>query len=124
MNGVSWARSSYEEGAYEVDDTDRVNTGFNIVSRLLGVGAQAGGGLTAIDTTALQFGAGHLSFAISALIPAFFMRCRRRACGACRDSRSFVDLRDGALRPLSPNQGRAPYRSSCRSKAAGQIAEI
>ena len=67
MNGVSWARSSYEEGAYEVDDTDGVNTGFSIVSRLLGVGVQVGGGSTAIDTTALQFGAGRLSFAISAL---------------------------------------------------------
>ncbi|MBY4692624.1 type II secretory pathway protein [Burkholderia latens] len=53
--------------AYEVDDTDGANTGFSIVSRLLGVGVQVGGGSAAIDTTALQFGAGRLSFAISAL---------------------------------------------------------
>ncbi|TKC80409.1 type II secretory pathway protein [Trinickia terrae] len=53
--------------AYEVDDTDGSNTGFSIVSKLLGVGVQLGSGTTQTDSTALQFGAGRLGFTISAL---------------------------------------------------------
>ncbi len=53
--------------AYEVSDTDNSNSGFSIASKLLGVGLQVGEGSTAADSNALQFGAGRLSFAISAL---------------------------------------------------------
>lgn len=53
--------------AYEVDDTDGGNTGFSIVSKLLGVGVQLGSGTTQTDSSALQFGAGRLGFAISML---------------------------------------------------------
>lgn len=53
--------------AYEVDDTDGGNTGFSIVSKLLGVGVQLGSGTTQTDASALQFGAGRLGFAISML---------------------------------------------------------
>jgi hypothetical protein len=55
--------------AYEVDDTDGTNSGFNLASKLLGVGVgvSVGAGATSDDATALQFGAGRLSFAISAL---------------------------------------------------------
>ncbi|WP_240766251.1 type II secretion system protein GspD [Paraburkholderia flava] len=53
--------------AYEVSDTDNSNSGFSIASKLLGVGLQVGEGSTAADSNAFQFGAGRLSFAISAL---------------------------------------------------------
>jgi type II secretory pathway component GspD/PulD (secretin) len=53
--------------AYEVDDTDNANSGFSIASKLLGVGVNVSSGSTADDANALQFGAGRLSFAISAL---------------------------------------------------------
>ncbi|MBN3802520.1 type II secretory pathway protein [Paraburkholderia sp. Ac-20336] len=53
--------------AYEVDDTDGSNTGFSIASKLLGVGLNVSSGATAADVNALQFDAGRLSFAISAL---------------------------------------------------------
>ncbi|PCE22194.1 hypothetical protein BWP39_21200 [Paraburkholderia acidicola] len=53
--------------AYEVSDTDNTNSGFSVASRLLGVGVKVGEGSTVADSSALQFGAGRLSFAISAL---------------------------------------------------------
>ncbi|MEQ5843004.1 type II secretory pathway protein [Paraburkholderia acidicola] len=53
--------------AYEVSDTDNTNSGFSIASKLLGVGVNVGEGSTVGDSNALQFGAGRLSFAISAL---------------------------------------------------------
>jgi type II secretory pathway component GspD/PulD (secretin) len=53
--------------AYEVSDTDGTNTGFSIASKLLGVGLDLSSGSTTADTNALQFDAGRLSFAISAL---------------------------------------------------------
>lgn len=53
--------------AYEVDDTNGGNSGFSIVSKLLGVGLQLSEGSTATDTSALQFGAGRLGFTLSAL---------------------------------------------------------
>jgi len=53
--------------AYEVDDTNDTNLGFNVASKLLGVGVSLGAGSTSSDSNALQFGAGRLSFAISAL---------------------------------------------------------
>jgi len=53
--------------AYEVDDTDGSNSGFSIASKLLGVGVSLGSGATTADANALQFGAGRLNFAISAL---------------------------------------------------------
>ncbi|QDQ82659.1 type II secretion system protein GspD [Paraburkholderia megapolitana] len=53
--------------AYEVSDTDNTNSGFSIASKLLGVGVKVGEGSTVADSNALQFGAGRLSFAISAL---------------------------------------------------------
>ncbi|CAB3659287.1 type II secretion system protein GspD [Trinickia soli] len=53
--------------AYEVDDTDGGNTGFSIVSKLLGVGVQLGSGTTETDSTAFRFGAGRVGVAISML---------------------------------------------------------
>lgn len=53
--------------AYEVDDTGNTNSGFQIASKLLGMGLSVSSGGTSTDANALQFAAGRLSFAISAL---------------------------------------------------------
>lgn len=53
--------------AYEVDDTDTGNSGFEVAAKLLGIGLSMSSGSAAADANAMQFSAGRLSFAISAM---------------------------------------------------------